>query len=104
MKTINKNVNKKMIIDIFAVLVLIVGVIMSLGHIIQAYKLYKRKSAEDISFTFVIIFLVGTYIWLIYGLLIKDIVITISFLVGAIGTTMLTILKVKYSKNKKHIN
>ncbi|MFP4567785.1 MAG: SemiSWEET family transporter [Candidatus Woesearchaeota archaeon] len=93
-----------MIIDIFAVLVLIVGVIMSLGHIIQAYKLYKRKSAEDISFTFVIIFLVGTYIWLIYGLLIKDIVITISFLVGAIGTTMLTILKVKYSKNKKHIN
>jgi uncharacterized protein with PQ loop repeat len=84
--------------NIFNVLVLIVGVTMSLGHIIQAHKVYQRKSAKDISLAFAIIFLIGTYFWLIYGILIKDIIITISFAVGVIGTTALTILKLNYDK------
>jgi MtN3 and saliva related transmembrane protein len=90
-----------MVIDIFNILVLIVGITMSFGHILQAHKVYKRKSAKDISLAFAIIFLIGTYIWLIYGILIKDIIVAISFAVGAIGTTILTILKLKYDKENK---
>ncbi len=42
---------------------------MTLGFIPQVWRLFKLKSAREISLPFTILFLLGTACWLIYGIL-----------------------------------
>lgn len=85
----------------FQVLTTIVGIVMSIGYFPQAWKLYKTKSAENISLVTFTIFAVGTAIWTLYGILVHDIVLILSFVVGVIGSWLCLFLAVKY-KIKKH--
>ena len=87
-----------MLVTIFSVLALVLGILMSLGHFMQGYRIYKRKSSKDVSLSFILIFMLGAYVWLIYGFLIKDIIIVISFGIATIGTTLVGFLKFKYDK------
>lgn len=60
------------------------GVSMGLSSLPQVYKIYKRKSASDISkFTHLIIVL-GALIWLLYGFEINSFPIIISNFIGII--------------------
>jgi uncharacterized protein with PQ loop repeat len=93
-----------MIIELFGILTLITGILMSLGHFMQAHKMYKRKSAKDISLGFVLIFTIGSYVWLTYSFLIENIILIISFLIASIGTTLLSILKITYDSKEPKIN
>ena len=86
----------KFMIEFFSIIVLISGITMSLGHFVQAHKMFSRKSAKDISLGFILIFFLGSIIWLIYGLLIKDYIVIMSFGIGALGTSLLLLLKLKY--------
>lgn len=85
-----------MLIEIFSVLVSIFGVLMSIGHFPQAYKIYKNKNAKDISLITYSIFFIGSIVWVIYGLLLKDIPIVISFIVGVFGSFLVLVLSLKY--------
>ena len=38
----------------------------------QVYKVYKTKSTRDLSLPMYAIFSVGTFLWLIYGILVKS--------------------------------
>jgi len=69
---------------------------MSLSHFSQAYKIHKRKSAKDISLTFITVFTIGAYIWLAYGLLLQEWPVIISFLIACFGTTTVLFLTLKY--------
>lgn len=79
-------------------LVSIFGALMSIGHFPQAYKIYKNKSSKDVSLITYSIFLVGSIIWLIYGIMINETPIIISFIIGVIGTSLVFFLILKYSK------
>ena len=57
---------------------------MSIGYFPQAYKLYKKKSAENISVLSFSIAASGTLIWTLYGFFIHDVVLILSFIVGVI--------------------
>jgi MtN3 and saliva related transmembrane protein len=81
---------------IFQIVTTIVGVIMSLGYYPQAYKIWKLKSAKEISLTNYIILGIGTTIWFIYGYVLKDKVIMISFVFGMIGSWLMIFLTLKY--------
>ena len=81
---------------LFEVFVTAVGIIMSLGYFPQAYKIYKSKSARNVSFINYIILSIGTLTWLVYGILLKDVVIIISFVVGVIGSWLVLLLLLKY--------
>ena len=88
--------NTQLLIPIFSVLVSIVGVMMSLSHFFQAARIFKRKSADDVSFTFYGLMFGGSFIWLIYGLLIKDFPIIISFSLGIVATAIVISLMLYY--------
>jgi len=45
------------------------GAFMTVGLIPQVWRLFKLKSAREISLPFTILFLLGTTCWLIYGIL-----------------------------------
>jgi len=43
------------------------GAIITFGFIPQVVRLYKLKSAREISLSFTILFLIGVILWLAYG-------------------------------------
>jgi MtN3 and saliva related transmembrane protein len=44
------------------------GAVTTIGFIPQVVRLYKIKSAREISLTFSILFLIGITFWLVYGI------------------------------------
>jgi len=89
---------------IFKIFVTIMGIVMSLGYYPQAYKIWKNKSAADISIPAFIIFSLGTLTWFIYGITISDIPIIVSFILGVIGSWTVLFLSIKNKNNKRDFN
>lgn len=58
---------------------------MGLAYFPQAYKIFKRKSAKDISLLTYTFFGFGIIIWLIYGISISNYPIIISNVVALLG-------------------
>ena len=85
--------------ELFKIFVTVMGIVMSLGYYPQAYKIWKNKSAKNISLSAFVIFASGTAIWSIYGFVINDPIIIVSFVFGAIGSWTALILALIY-KNK----
>lgn len=53
--------------DITPILATILGVITGLANIPQIIKIFKRKSAKDLSLITNTIFLLSSIVWLVYG-------------------------------------
>lgn len=73
---------------LLAILATISGVTMSFANIPQAIKIFKRKSAKDISAITYATFGVGGLIWFFYGLEIGDWPVMITNSVGTITVLM----------------
>lgn len=84
--------------SVLPVLVSIFGILMSVGHFPQAIRIIKRKSSQDISLSMYLIFMVGAYVWLAYGIVFGIVPVIISFIVAVIGTTSVFVLTLKYRK------
>ena len=76
---------------ILSILATVSGIIGSAAIFPQVYKIFKRKSAKDISFFSYASLLMTGIIWLFYGLEIQDIPILISQLVGSIALVFVLI-------------
>jgi len=51
-----------------SILATVFGVLMGLGNLPQALKIFSRKSAKDISIITYTILLIGSSIWVLYGI------------------------------------
>lgn len=80
------------------ILATIFGTIMSFAYFPQIYKIYKRKSVEDISITMYLIFFPALVIWLLYGLSINNTPLIVANLVGVIGAATIIIEYFIYKK------
>jgi len=49
----------------------IAGALINVGFIPQVWRLFKLKSAREISLPFILLFLVGLACWLAYGILLN---------------------------------
>ena len=58
---------------ILAVLATIFGVVNGFANFPQIYKIFKRKSAKDISVMTYSILSIGSVVWLLYGFEIKSV-------------------------------
>ena len=85
----------------FDTIVTVLGIAMSLGYYPQAYTIWRRKSAQDISLVTYIIFFVGTTVWTIYGFYKDDPVIIGGFLVGVVGSALVLGLSLYYRNKAK---
>ena len=84
--------------NLFEILVTIVGIMMSIAYYPQAYKIWKYKSAKDISKISYWIMGIGTTVWFSYGIYLKNWTIISSFIVGVIGSWLVLILTYVYKK------
>lgn len=62
----------------------------------QAWKVLKTRRTEDLSLEMYIIFTLGITLWLIYGILIKDIPIIVANVITFLFAITILILKLKY--------
>jgi len=67
---------------LLAILATIFGIVSGFANFPQIWKIYKRKSAKDISVITYLILIVGTIVWLFYGIEILSVpIITMESLV-----------------------
>jgi MtN3 and saliva related transmembrane protein len=70
---------------LLSTLAIIFGTIGGMANIPQAYKIFKRKSAKDISITTYSMIFLGSLVWILYGIEIKDFPLILANTVGIIS-------------------
>ncbi len=64
----------------------------------QIIKGFKTKKTDDVSFWFIFYLTLGLFLYVIYGIIINDIIIIIGNTIGVFSNLVLIILKIKYSQ------
>jgi len=76
---------------ILSILATVFGTVSGLANFPQAYKIFTRKSAKDISIATYSFLLSGAIIWILYGVEIKNFPVVITNILGAINIGLVTI-------------
>jgi len=67
----------------------------------QIFKAIKIKSAKDLSFITILQLSVGVFLWILYGLHLKNIIIILANSITLSSLFILLFLYFKYAKNKR---
>ena len=87
--------------DFVTVVGYIAAILTTISFLPQAIKTIKEKNTEGISLVMYSLFTIGVFMWLVYGLFLKDTpIIVANGLTLVLAVTILT-LKIKYSSNVK---
>ena len=62
----------------------------------QVIKVYKTKSTKDISLYMFLIFTIGTFCWLIYGIIESSLPIIIANTISLILSAIILLYKIKF--------
>jgi len=84
---------------------IIVGISMSLGGFPQIYRMWQRKTSDDMSIALWVIMIHGLIWWLYYGITIGSIslIVTNTVCIVLDSTILAMIIKYRYRKQKKKI-
>lgn len=85
---------------ILSILATIAGIISGAGNLPQAHKIFRRKSAKDISILTYSIFFIAEIIWFLYGIELKNSPLIISYLFGTICAGLVIIGWLLYGRIK----
>ena len=77
----------------------IAGAVMTVGFVPQVWRLYKLKSAREISLPFISLYLVGSACWLSYGVLLGLPPIILWNAAGLLLGIAMLYAKLKYGKS-----
>jgi MtN3 and saliva related transmembrane protein len=75
------------------ILGLVAGMFVALGLVPQIVRVWRLKSAQEISLSFNLLFLIGTMLWLAYGLFLG--LISVIVWNGANSALLMLLLTVK---------
>lgn len=64
----------------------------------QIKKALRTKDTDDVSIRFLVVLIVGLYLWTLYGVGRADIVIIIGNSIGVALNIWMLVLKIKYSR------
>ena len=73
------------------------AIFTTIAFIPRAVKIYKTKSTRDISLPMWLIFSVGVFLWLIYGILIMSLPVILANIVTLLISLFILFFKIKYS-------
>ena len=77
---------------------LIAGALVTFGFVPQIIRVFKLKSAREISALFNVLLLVGMVLWLIYGISLHLVPIILWNIVGILLVSILLYGKLKYGR------
>jgi MtN3 and saliva related transmembrane protein len=73
-----------------------VGTVMALAGIPQAYRIWSRKSSEDISLMMYSIFVFGQFFWIAYGAHMTSPCLVISNSVALLVNSTIVVLSLRF--------
>jgi MtN3 and saliva related transmembrane protein len=82
--------------DMIVGLGLLAGGLTTASFVPQVAKIWKTKSAEDVSLTMFVAFCIGVALWLTYGIIKKDWAILATNGVTLILGLAILVMKIKY--------
>ena len=82
--------------DYITILGLIAGTLTTIALFPQLTKIYKSKSAKDISLPTFIITATGMFLWFVYGIYINAWPVILANLISFILASTISVLKIKY--------
>lgn len=77
---------------------LVAGGLIAVSFIPQIWKLFKLKSAKEISLPFTLLQLCGGLMWLAYGLILSLPAVIVTNIANAILVSLILYAKTKYGK------
>lgn len=77
---------------------LIAGALSTLSLVPQLVRVFRRKSAQDLSLPFTSLFLAGVLLWLVYGIFLRLSPVILWNAVGATLMVGLIIAKLRYGR------
>ena len=86
----------------FEIVGIIAACLTSTGLFPQAFKGFKTKKADDISWALPIVIIAGTVLWMIYGAWRNDWILFWSSGVAFSSAVLLFIVKAIYGRGQKH--
>ena len=75
---------------------LVAGGLTTASLVPQVRKIWKSKSAKDVSLTMFVAFCVGVSLWLVYGLFKKELAIIVTNAVTLLFGAAIVSMKLKY--------
>lgn len=82
--------------NFITILGLTAGVLTTIAYLPQLIKTWQSKSADDLSWSMLIVLCVGIILWLVYGAYVHDIPIIAANIVTFVFAGMILVLKIKY--------
>ncbi|MEA5553222.1 SemiSWEET transporter [Anabaena cylindrica UHCC 0172] len=82
--------------DFITLLGLAAGSLTTIAFLPQMLKIWKTKSAKDVSFVMLITFMIGLFLWLIYGIILGAVPIIMANGVTLFFNFIILWLKIKY--------
>ncbi len=79
----------------------VAGAVVTLSYFPQIIRVFKLKSAHEISLLFTSLLLVGIIIWLAYGIYVHLLPLILWNVVGVAQAVALLYAKLKYGKNDR---
>jgi MtN3 and saliva related transmembrane protein len=86
---------------LLAMLATVTGTAMAVSGVFQSYRIFKRKSAGDVSIITYSILTAGGLIWILYGMEISNFPIIITNSIGLVVAASIVIGWFLYGKERK---
>jgi MtN3 and saliva related transmembrane protein len=75
---------------------LLAGTLTTIAFIPQLQQTWRTRSAKDVSLGMLLTFIIGVFLWLVYGLLLGALPIILANLVTLLLTLAILLLKLRY--------
>lgn len=82
--------------DLITVLGLVAGLLTTISLVPQAVKMWKSKSAKDVSLRMFAAFTLGVALWIVYGILKKEIPIIVWNVASLLLAGSILMMKLRY--------
>ncbi|GBL46001.1 hypothetical protein SFMTTN_1813 [Sulfuriferula multivorans] len=77
---------------------LLAGALTTVAFIPQVIKIWRSKKADDISISMFLIFTIGVALWMVFGIQIGSLPVTLANAVTMVLALVILILKYRYRK------
>jgi MtN3 and saliva related transmembrane protein len=77
---------------------LVAGILTTIAYLPQLIKTWQSKSADDLSWSMLIILCAGIILWLVYGFSVRDIPIVAANIVTFVLASIILVLKIRYKQ------
>lgn len=82
--------------DIFTIVGLAAATCTTFSFLPQAVKVIRTKQTKDLSLVMYSVFTLGVFLWLVYGILVKDAPLIIANVITFILAATILIMKIRY--------